>query len=575
MLSNSLRSVLFFFLFGVLLLGCTTGEGPDKPAHEPVPPQESLDAADRPDETLVPADQPADQAADQPADQPTAEAADQPAAEASDPGDDVASAVALLADPSAEVRARAAQSLGALGEAAKPAAAELTALLNDDDPAVRRQAVGALAAIQPEPEVMIPLFTKLLEDSDPGVQLRVLQALADAGEAAVPGLIKALDADETEYWACVVLRDIGPAAKDAVPALTEKLNDPREEIQIQAILALGAMGEAALSAVPQIAAALGNEHVAPVATFALGQLGSIPGDAEPVIRSNAQSGHPGLRTVSLWTLARVHLDDLEVRRAAMTELIARLKDERPQIRAVAARGLAALPPAPEVAVPLWEEAMKDADATIVLHALDAIASLGAPAVPRLASLLDTHEQLRVEVTYILGQMGPEAAAATEALAGLLADEDVHLATEAALALGKIGPAAKSAVPALCAVLEHDDEKNSHSLILALGKIGPDAAEALPLVLKAMESEDKALAVLAAWTLVRIQPASSKEPAAKAVPVLIAGLEDPLPETRKTAAETLGSLGALAREAVPALEKAKEDDVEAVREAAAEALEAID
>ena len=96
--------------------------------------------------------------------------------------------------------------------------------------------------------------------------------------------------------------------------------------------------------------------------------------------------------------------------------------------------------------------MKDADATTVRHALDALAALGEPAVPNLVDILEKHKELRVEAAYTLGQMGPAAAAATDALAKLVADEDLHLATEAILALGKIGPAAKDAVPALCAAL---------------------------------------------------------------------------------------------------------------------------
>ncbi len=390
----------------------------------------------------------------------------------------------------------------------------------------------------------------------------------------MPGLIQALDDEQAAHWACVLLREIGPDAKAAVPALTAKLDDDREEIRMQALLALGAIGEAAAPAVPQIAAALQNELVAPTATFVLGQLGTIPADAEPVIRANTESENPGLRTVSYWALARVHLDDMELRREATAELVARLKDERPYVRQVAARALAALPPAPDIVLPIWEEAMKDADPTTALHALDAMATLGAPAVPRLVNLLDTHDQVRAEVVYILGQMGPEAAAATDALAQLAADEDLHVATEATIALGKIGPGAEGAVPTLCAVLESEDEKNAHAVILALGNIGPGAAEAEPLVLKAMESDDKALAVIAARTLLDIQASVSPETAAKATSVFVAGLSDPLPETRKAAADGLAALGPLAREAIPSLEKASQDNVAAVREAAADALEAI-
>ena len=301
----------------------------------------------------------------------------------------------------------------------------------------------------------------------------------------------------------------------------------------------------------------------------------LPADAEQKIRVNAGSDDRFLSTVSLWALARVHPESKDLIRKATEQLVARLKDHDPFVRVVAARALAALPPSPEITLPILEEAMKDADATTVHHALDALASLGEPAVPRLVDILDKHKELRVEVVYTLGQIGPPAAAATDALAKLVSDKDVNLATEAILALGKIGPAAKNAVPALCAALQQKGETNAHAIILALGNIGPQAASAEPFLLKAIESKDKALAVIAARSFIEIQPPSATSKAAdKAVPVLVAGLGDSLPETRKAAAESLAALGPLAHKAIPALEKAEKDDVKAVREAAAKALKSI-
>ena len=438
---------------------------------------------------------------------------------------------------------------------------------------VRRQAVKALLAIRPGPKVMLPLFTQLMEDSDPGVQVRILRATAEAGEAAVPGLIAALKDEKTAYWACFVLREIGPAAKAAAPALAEKLKDPRPDIRLQAILALGALNDSSLPVLRQFAAALGDEQTRTAATFVLGQFGKIPNGFEQQIRANAKSDDPLLTTVSLWTLARVHPEDKALRRQATEHLVARLQDKDPFVRVTAARALAALPPAPEITLPIFEKAMQQADTTTVHHALDALATLGAPAVPNLVNILKNHEQLRVEVAYILGQMGPVAAPATDALASLVADEDAQLATEAALALGSIGPAARSAVPALCKALEREDCPNIHAIVLALGKIGPQAAASKPLVIKAMEGKDVGLAVMAATALTRIEPGPAA--AAKAVSVLVAGLADPLPETRQAAAESLGELGPLARRAIPALKKATEDPHRAISEAAATALKSVE
>ncbi len=69
--------------------------------------------------------------------------------------------------------------------------------------------------------------------------------------------------------------------------------------------------------------------------------------------------------MSLWALARVHPEDKELSRQATEQLINRLKEQDPFVRVAAARALAALPPAPEITLPIWEKALKDADATTV------------------------------------------------------------------------------------------------------------------------------------------------------------------------------------------------------------------
>ncbi len=468
------------------------------------------------------------------------------------------------------VRAYAARALGSIGPAAKGAAECLIVLLADPDDSVRRQAIDALAAIRPGPKVALPLFVKLMQDSDPGVRMRVLQAVADAKADAVPAMVEALNNDASAYWACIVLRDIGPDAVGAVPALVEKLGDPRPEIRREATLALAAIGSP--EAVPKIVPLLDDELSRTPATYALGVLGEIPENAESTIRANIESDDKLLRTVSLWALARVHPDDLELKREALTQLVARLKDENPFVRTAAARALAALPPSPEIAGPIFEEALADADETTTHYMLDAIAAQGEQAVPRLIAALE-YESLREQVAYILGQIGPAAAPATDALAKLVADEDPNVSTEAAFALAKIGPGAKAGVPALVEALKRGEGRQTHAAAFALGSIGPDAAAAEPALLEVIEGSDNSISLICAWSLVQIQ-GPSPEVASKVLPELIAGLDSPLPRSRQGAAETLGRLGSLAKNATPQLQHATEDDDEDVRKAAREALEAI-
>lgn len=484
----------------------------------------------------------------------------------------VVALVGLLKDDSGMVRAHAARSLGTLGDAARTAAPNLVSLLADPNEGVRRQAIGALMAIRPGPKVTVPLFVSLMADSDPAVRIRVLQALAGAGADAVPAMVEALKNDAVAYWACLVLRELGPAAVDAVPGLTERLTDPRPEIRREAALALAAIGDGATPAAGKLAALLDDEATRTPATYALGCLGRIPQDADATIRANARAEDPLLGAVSLWALARVHPEDMRLRREAIETLVARLKDADPFVRAAAARALASLPPTPEIMVPAMEKLLDGADETTSRYALDALATIGAPAVPRLIKALE-HEKLRAEVAYVLGQIGPAAAPATESLVGLLDDEGCDVGNEAVHALAKIGPGAKGAVAALVRAAQKPECPVRHAAVYALGKIGPDASEAEPVLLSLVKGSDQPLALIAGWALVRIKGPSA-ETAAVAVPLLIAGLESPLPQSRQAAAEALGSLGALAKEAAEPLTKAAGDKDPNVRAAATKALEAI-
>lgn len=63
-----------------------------------------------------------------------------------------------------------------------------------------------------------------------------ISGMGPAARAAVPALIEALDdpAATVRFPVCVALREIGPDAKDAVPALTKALDDHNEDVAAMA-----------------------------------------------------------------------------------------------------------------------------------------------------------------------------------------------------------------------------------------------------------------------------------------------------------------------------------------------------
>src|SRR5262249_5447983 len=160
-----------------------------------------------------------------------------------------------------------------------------------------------------------------------------------------------------------VIRELGPVAKDAVPALAERLQDERPEVRREVVLALAAIGDSAASAVPDLAKLLGDENVAPAATYAIGRIGNVPADVESKIQANTKSSDKMLSTSSYWALGNLHPQDKTIRSEVTEALIKRLADEDPYVRTAAARALASLPPAPEITGPIWEKAIQNADDT--------------------------------------------------------------------------------------------------------------------------------------------------------------------------------------------------------------------
>ena len=477
----------------------------------------------------------------------------------------------LLKSDSAKVRAHAAHSLGEIGPAARPAVDSLSQLLKDADETVRRQAVQAIGDIRPGPQVMVPLCVKLLEDPDPGVRLRVMNAIADAGARAVPGLIAALDNEKAAYWACLILRDIGPDAKDAVPALTKKLQDKDPEVRREAILALAAVGKEAESAVEPIAAAVKDEITCGAATYALGRIGQIPADVEPTVRANAKSSDKVLSTASLWALARVHPEDKELFREVAERLIPRLKDTDLIVRqTVAHLRRCRCRRTPRSPCPFGRKYFRTPTTRRFATLSAPLRRRAAPAVPRLIDALK-NQKARGYVIYALGEMRATAAPAAEVLAALVNDKDPLIAREAAISLAKIGPAAKAAVPELAKVLADWDAAKVPAVAYALGRIGPDAKAALPALRDVLKSKKSVAAEASAWALTQIEP-ESEEIATEVVPVLVKALSSRHVHVRLGAVEALGGIAAKTDAAREALQKAASSDKEpAVRAAAAKAM----
>ena len=402
----------------------------------------------------------------------------------------------------------------------------------------------------------------------------------------IPELVKdvasqGMDRKKTDtfaaFYAIQNLSRIGPAAKAAVPALVEALDTDDKRRAVFVAWALGAVGPHAKDAVPALIRAL--EKSFPVKNskwqfnphgFVAWALGRIGPDARAAVPALAKALHgPDLwaRRPAAWALARMGADA----RPAADALV----------RALAGQSGGA-----------WS-----ATYNTQVHAAEALANIGGPAVPALIKALDAKDAAtRRGAAMALGKIGPRAKPAALPLAALAKDEDTLVRIEAVTALARIDPAAGA--PHAARLLTDRDYAVRHAAAKALGECGPAAKPALSALETAPRAERQEVRRAAFDALGRIGPqaipvlvralsgatdATGRAFAAralgktgpKAVEPLAAALTDKAPQVRREAAWSLAEIGPAARSAAAALKKAASDDDYVVRVAAAEVLRRLE
>ena len=479
---------------------------------------------------------------------------------------------ARLSDPHPLVRAHAAYALGKIGKSDEAIVAALAAAIGDEDAAVRRAAAGALRALPADPDVVRPIMVKMLENAEPRAIVHAVEALAEGGKERVPVLIEALKHPEARYWVCLILSEIGPDAETAVPALIEVLADELPEVRMEASLALGKIGPAAASAVPALKKALDDPQQGGryTAVYALGSIGSADADSE--LEALVEQDDAFLQMLAVWALARIHPDDTARTATAVPLIVAALTHDDVRLRSAAARALSELKAPPEIVGPALIAALKDAEPVVLANASDALASLGAAALPALVNGLGD-EELRVVAVMALGRMGAGAKSSVPVLVELLNDDDPKFRVEVQFALGAIGADSATATPALIAALADSDVEVCRSACFALGQIGPAAAGATEALNEMFESEGGAFRLVSIWALRKIHP-DDQTIIEKAVPLLTAGLSHERELVRRECAVALGDIGSQAESALDALQRASELDTPPVREAAQQAIAKI-
>lgn len=339
--------------------------------------------------------------------------------------------IRALGDQSAVVREAAAAALAAIGPEARAASGPLAKLLRGDEPLVRAAAAAALAGIGPDARGAVTALTAAIGDPDPLVRGTVVRALAAIGPDAAPatgglvaGLAREGDADVT-IGMIEAFGAIGPQAREAVPALVERLSSPVEEVRLAAVDAIGQIG-----AVAAATAAAGCER--------------LLGDPSRSVRVAAAGALIGMERV----VPRV--------RGVLSDALAA---DDPDVQAEAARtigdwGAAGRPftkPLAELVTGAKDPDVRAAAATALgdVGATTATAALG-------AALDDDDADVRCAAAYAVADMPEAARALVRQLVAAVDDDDVRVRIEVATALAHTGdPSARKALETLAA----DDDAN--------------------------------------------------------------------------------------------------------------------
>jgi HEAT repeat protein len=339
---------------------------------------------------------------------------------------------------------------------------------------------------------------------------------------------------------------LGPAGKDAIPAVAAALRDPDEYVRNTAANVLGGFGQekaqdALKVAIPELLAALADPRVEVrrLGALALWKSGGRWGgekvnaglgpaltraldDPDPAVRTAAagivgnygpwlKEAHPALlrhvrdesRDVRVWVVRA--LDAATSWDEKIDVLLPLLSDPDAEVRAAATGGIGVPTPRARIAVPALVKAFGDPDPAVREAAAGAFVGMSgqvtAPeAVPGLLAMLeDESGQVRATAAAALGQLGD-----VRAIEGVVkrAVDDVEPGVRAAAAgaIGGFGPEALAVLDELLSLVRDGDEWVAQAAILSITSIGAPAADVERALRDALGSRSGAIHGAAATAL---------------------------------------------------------------------------
>jgi HEAT repeat protein/poly(3-hydroxybutyrate) depolymerase len=297
--------------------------------------------------------------------------------------------------------------------------------------------------------------------------------------------LKGADAGKRKA-AAEALGKLGPAAREAVPALRQALADSDGAVRVAAALALWRVGGQAEAVVPTLLAALNDprKEVRQAVLEALWYVGPHAAAVAPALRDLLASPDRRLRIYAAYALWKV--DPATDR--ALPVLARELKDRDEETREDLVGLLSLMGPAAREVTPAVLDLLKDKDVDLRGKAVNLLVAVepSGEAVPALREALrDPEAMVRGNAAIALSKMGTTARRALPDVRERLQDDNGMVRAQVAIALWRLDGDVKAVLPVLLAEL--DNRKDFLAPVVAmqgLGFLGREAREAVP-ALRAM------------------------------------------------------------------------------------------
>ena len=288
----------------------------------------------------------------------------------------------------------------------------VSAFRAEDDKAIEAHRHFFSQCLEHDRDIALSHIADMLgQFTDGAAQDAASWALRAIGQGATMPLVEALRMSEPGRSRTLVLRmleELGPAAKDAIPALADMLeNDSAHREKVAEVLA--AIGEDATASLMKTVRFAKDNDVRRVAIETLGAIGTTATDALPILIERLRDEEDVVRMRAAQALGAIGAKE------AVPALIETLRDEDIDVRALAAEALGAIGPAAKHAAPTLVDMFRHENTCtmtgrfyheIATMALRLIGPAAAPALRRLSRDKDSQLRERArEVLKLIGLLG--------------------------------------------------------------------------------------------------------------------------------------------------------------------------